>query len=315
MVNNLFITVFTPTYNRSHTLHRVFNSLCSQTTFNFEWLIVDDGSTDNTRDLVREFRSKDIDFEIKYFYQENKGKHIAINSGLTHAKGFFFLIADSDDYFDFNTLNVFTNIWSSLDDKSKDKCAGIWCNCKYENGGLVGTPFPYLGLYTYSDFKYRHKITGEKWHIERTDILKKFPFPNIKVGDNFYYGEGAIWRKIYKEYTFFGTNEMLRTYVHSEDGIMFNMDKNPFKVDTLIYGYLDLINEDIRYIFYSFKEFLFAFFLLVYYSKHRGYSLISLLHKVKPMECKVIISILWPFGFLTYILLRFKRLKFFRIDQ
>ena len=90
-MNDNLITVFTPTYNRGYTLENLFNSLLVQTNKNFEWLIVDDGSTDNTEDLVNRF--KDVSsFKIRYIKKKNGGKHTAINCGVNLAEGFLFLL-------------------------------------------------------------------------------------------------------------------------------------------------------------------------------------------------------------------------------
>ena len=103
-------TVFTPSYNRAHTLDRVYSSLCAQTFTDFEWVIVDDGSTDGTADLVASWR-KEHPFPIIYEKQSNQGKHIAVNRGAQLARGELFLIADSDDAFPSNALQIFHKAW------------------------------------------------------------------------------------------------------------------------------------------------------------------------------------------------------------
>src|SRR5262249_2422136 len=89
-------TVFTPTYNRAHTLHRVFDSLCAQTLRDFEWLVIDDGSSDSTRELIDNW-TKSAHFTIRYIKQDHSGKHIAHNCAVREARGQFFLTLDSDD--------------------------------------------------------------------------------------------------------------------------------------------------------------------------------------------------------------------------
>lgn len=101
----MLFTVFTPTFNRAHTLHRVYDSLGQQSFRNFEWLVVDDGSTDNTEQLVRDWKSNS-DFPIRYEKQANSGKHVAINKAARLAKGALFLIADSDDAFSSEALQI-----------------------------------------------------------------------------------------------------------------------------------------------------------------------------------------------------------------
>ena len=93
----MFITVFTPTYNRANYLGRLYQSLLGQTDQDFEWLIVDDGSNDGTKDLVEQFQ-REKQLKIDYYFQENKGKHIAVNRALDLAKGKWFVTIDSDDY-------------------------------------------------------------------------------------------------------------------------------------------------------------------------------------------------------------------------
>jgi hypothetical protein len=145
--------------------------------------------------------------------------------------------------------------------------------------------------------------------------MKEYPFPDIKIGNKFYYGEGAIWRKIYSKYNFYGINDKLRTYVNSEDGIMHNMKDNPYKMDTLILGYLEMINEDSKYFFYSIAEFFLAFILLVHYSKIRKYSFFQTIRKVNSIFFKLIISIIWPFNFLISWIFKLERFSFFKINN
>ena len=99
------ITIFTPTYNRAYILPILFESLKIQTVKEFEWIIVDDGSTDNTESLIYKFK-EECNFSIRYFKKENQGKHIAINFGVEKAKGNLFFIVDSDDYISLQLLVI-----------------------------------------------------------------------------------------------------------------------------------------------------------------------------------------------------------------
>jgi glycosyltransferase involved in cell wall biosynthesis len=109
VLSQITFTVFTATYNRAHTLHRVYESLKEQTYRQFEWLIVDDGSTDTTRTLVETWQ-QEANFLISYYYQENQGKHVAINRGVQEARGEYFLIIDSDDTCVPQTLERFAHL-------------------------------------------------------------------------------------------------------------------------------------------------------------------------------------------------------------
>lgn len=117
------ITIFTPTYNRAYTLPKLFESLQAQTSNNFEWLIVDDGSSDDTRELVEHFITK-ADFKITYIYQENQGKHVAINTALDKASNLYFFTVDSDDYLINNALELIFKNWRPL------KIQKHYRNCK-----------------------------------------------------------------------------------------------------------------------------------------------------------------------------------------
>ena len=118
----MLVTVFTPTYNRAYILEQLYRSLCSQTCKNFEWLIVDDGSTDNTCELVALW-SQENKFSIRYYLQKNGGKHRAINKGVELAQGELFYIVDSDDQLPPNSINDILCIYSDVCDD--DSFAGV----------------------------------------------------------------------------------------------------------------------------------------------------------------------------------------------
>ena len=107
-------TVFTPTYNRAATLPRVYASLRDQTIKDFEWLIVDDGSTDNTREMVTKWQSECKDFDIRYIYQENQHKKVALNRAVAEARGELFIVLDSDDSCVADAVETFQKVWQSM---------------------------------------------------------------------------------------------------------------------------------------------------------------------------------------------------------
>ena len=118
-----FITVFTPTYNRMDLIEKLYQSLLQQTKKNFEWLVVDDGSTDDTEKYFGKISSKPQPFPIRYIKQENGGKHRAINKGVKSASGDLFFIVDSDDYLTENAIDKINQWISTLD--GSHKWAGI----------------------------------------------------------------------------------------------------------------------------------------------------------------------------------------------
>lgn len=206
-------TVMTPTFNRAHTLSKVYESLCAQTFHDFEWIIVDDGSTDATKELVSAWKAF---FPIRYFWKPNGGKHTAMNRGISEAKGEFALFADSDDRFKANALERFDYHWRQIPDPSR--FANLSCLCCRPDGSIVGSSYPaeYVDAFRYADqLRYRK---AERWGINRTDILRKFPWPD----DERYVTEGLVWNRISREYAARFVNEALRIYEPNPNGISHN---------------------------------------------------------------------------------------------
>lgn len=190
-MNDNLITVFTPTYNRGYTLENLFNSLMVQTNKNFEWLIVDDGSTDNTEDLVNRF--KDVSsFKIRYIKKKNGGKHTAINCGVNLAEGFLFFIVDSDDQLTKDAIEKLYK-WEQSLEKKKD-FAGISGNKGDVLGNLLGSTFKGNYIDATNIERRENNILGDKAEAYYTSVLKIFPFPEIE-GENFM-TEAIVWDKI-----------------------------------------------------------------------------------------------------------------------
>jgi len=211
-------TCFTPTYNRASTIRVVYDSLCAQTFRDFEWLVVDDGSADETKALI-ESLARESPFEIRYVYKDNGGMHSAINVGAREAKGELFLKCDSDDAFDADALERFVSIWQSIPDTDRERFAGVTVHCKDADGRIIGTRFPgSIVDGTALDLAHRWKVRGEKWGFVRTALLRRFPFPEFK-------GErrvpaSIVWNRIAAAgYSTRYVDIALRTFIPLEDGI------------------------------------------------------------------------------------------------
>ena len=191
------ITVFTPTYNRADKLTILYNSLKKQTTKGFEWLVVDDGSSDMTEKLINKFINENNDFKIRYYKQENGGKHRAINKGVKLAESELFFIVDSDDWLVDNALERILHHYNNVKDK-KEFC-GVSGLKKFPTGDKVGgeSNFDVLDS-TFLEFRYQHKIKGDMAEAYKTSVLKEFKFPDI-LGEKFC-AESYIWIKIAKKY-------------------------------------------------------------------------------------------------------------------
>lgn len=208
------ITVFTPAYNRAHLLPRLFESLCKQTNKVFEWLIVDDGSTDNTKELVLSLSEKEgTFFPIRYFYQENGGKHRAINRGIKEAKGELFFIVDSDDILSENAMERINYHYNFI--KADDNFCGVCGMRAYPNKQRIATNIPFNILEcTAIDFRYKYGIFGDLAEVLKTKVLRNFLFPNIE-GEKFC-PEALIWFRIAKagyKYRFFNDNIYICEYL------------------------------------------------------------------------------------------------------
>lgn len=209
-------TVFTPTYNRAHTLPRVYESLKQQTFRDFEWLIVDDGSIDNTQELVKAWQKENL-FPIRYFWQENAYRKVACNRGAKEAKGELFLTWDSDDAALPETLEVFNRHWCNIPEAERDKFSSVWCLCVDERGNIIGNKFPedVFDSDTLEIF-HRYKVTGEKWGFQRTDVLRQYPYPENVQGN---VTPSIVWSAIARSYKTRFINDALRIYYTETDSI------------------------------------------------------------------------------------------------
>ena len=221
------ITILTPTYNRAELLKSLFASLCSQTCFDFEWLIGDDGSTDDTSLVVKTFKSDK--FPIRYYLKENGGKHTALNYSHPYIKGELLFIVDSDDILTPDAINTINKDWARFGQDPKMGILSYTIQCS--NGELISEGD--IGeYYIDNDINYRvnKNIRGDRCEIVRSDVFKKFKFP-VFAGERFM-GEGWLWKKIALEYNtvYFSKSIYICEYLPgglSKSGRLFRMN-NPY---------------------------------------------------------------------------------------
>lgn len=242
-------TVFTPTYNRAHTLDRVYRSLANQTYKNFEWLIVDDGSTDDTRSLVQQW-AKEAKFTLRYHWQKNSGKHVAFNRAVGLAHGTLFLPADSDDDFSPNALERFASHWRSIPDSKRHLFTGVTARCADEAGALIGNDLPTNPLDSDSlEMRYVHKFSGEMWGFHRRDVLVQFPFPESHGYK--YVPEGIVWGRIARSYKTRYVNEALRIYRQDAGNQLGKQYKSAREYVFARIFYLESLNSEFDYFWYA----------------------------------------------------------------
>ncbi len=211
----MLLSVVTPTYNRAHLLPRLYESLCTQAHKDIEWIIVNDGSTDDTEDIVKSFIQDKL-INIRYFHQPNGGKHRAINLAVKNADGELIFIADSDDWLPQNSLSAVISAYMPI--RFDKRFAGICGLDQYEDGTLVGSGLPAEILdATSQQIRERWHITGDMKEVFKTDILRKIPFPEIE-GEKFC-PEVLLWNRIGREHILRYINKPIYTVEYQPDGI------------------------------------------------------------------------------------------------
>lgn len=224
------ITVFTPTYNRAYILRNVYESLLKQKFVYFEWLIVDDGSTDNTEELVKSFLEDKAFFDIVYVKKENGGQHTALNKAIELAQGEYLMIVDSDDYISENALER-VSYWIHSLETSNELFCGVSGLKAFSNGSIVGKIWnrkeKYIDINPFHRAKYG--LDGDKAEVFKIEVLKKF-YPIPVFEDENDVEKGVLWNRVsnagYKIRYF---NEVIYFCEYLEDGMTKNIYKNWLK--------------------------------------------------------------------------------------
>lgn len=217
----VLITIFTPTYNRAHLLSRLFESLMKLNTRDFEWIIVDDGSTDNTEELVKGFLIK-ATFTILYFKKKNEGKHAAINQGVNHANGELFFIVDSDDFLPKDSLERIQYHYAKS--KHNLNLAGVAGKKRVMSNDKLNCCFHHKEFLSSAlDFRYLYNYKGDMAEVYKTQVLREYPFP-IFDGEKFV-TESVVWFRISMKYKIHYFDEFIYDCEYQEGGLTDNYRK------------------------------------------------------------------------------------------
>ena len=212
------LTVFTPTFNRRYTLPRTYESLLSQSCKDFIWLIVDDGSSDGTGDMVAEWINEGK-MDIKYIYQDNQGMHGAHNTAYRNIETELNVCIDSDDYMPEDAVEKIISCWR---ERGSEEYAGIIGLDIDTNGKLIGTCFPEgMEMTTLSGF-YDNGGRGDKKLVYRTEVIKKYPEYPIFEGEK-YFGLAYKYHLIDQDYKLLVSNEPLVIVDYQPDGSSYGM--------------------------------------------------------------------------------------------
>lgn len=245
------LTIFTPAYNRAYTIHKCYESLKRQTSKDFIWLVVDDGSTDGTKNLILKWQ-EEVDFEIRYIYKENGGMHTAHNTAYENIDTELNVCIDSDDYMTDDAVEIIVSEWKKV---RNENIAGIGALNVFEDRKVIGSKFPEdLKKAKYFDIYHKYGVRGDKKFIYRTDLIRNFPYPEFK--DEKYVGLDYKYKKLDENYELALINEVVCIVEYMDDGSSKNMlrqyRKNPkgwcfFRLENL-----KIQNTSLKY---KFKEY------------------------------------------------------------
>ncbi|WP_057912979.1 glycosyltransferase family 2 protein [Peribacillus muralis] len=218
------LTVFTPTYNRAYCLETCYRSLVSQDNQDFTWLIIDDGSTDHTKEMVQEWiQEKKID--ITYFHQENQGMHGAHNTAYKLIETELNVCIDSDDYMAEDAVENIVSFWEK---HGNDNVSGIAALDATIDHQIIGSRLPEaIHSSTLFDLYYKHGVTGDKKLVYRTELTKLYPYPLFK--NEKYVGLAYKYYMLDKQYELLLMNEVLCHVEYLPDGSSLNMYKQYLK--------------------------------------------------------------------------------------
>lgn len=266
-------TVFTPVYNREDTIHRVFDSLNKQTFNDFEVIIINDGSTDNSHQIITELL-KTANFSYNYINNKhNQHKMACYFQAIDIAQGELLIILDSDDECVENALETFNNAYNAVPEEKKQKLSGITALCKHPSGELIGEKFPDYPYYS-SSFQQNlfYPYPSERWGFTRTSVLKSIRI-NEKIFSRGLIPEGLIWEFISSQgFETLYINEMLRIYYTDTHNRLSNKDhqKNSFGMALYSISIINWFSKD--YFYKKPKHFLKRTYTLLRAAHYLNYS-------------------------------------------
>lgn len=225
---------------------KLFYCLRQQTIKDFEWLVVDDGSTDSTSDGMELILAGQKDFPVRYYKKLNGGKHTAINMGVRLAKGELFLILDSDDSLPANALETIERHYRGI--KDDNAFAGVCGLMAHHDGRLIGSGLP-QDILDVDELRLRfcYHVTGDLMEVFRTSVLREFPFPEIE-GEKFC-PEQLVWFRIAQKYKLRCFNQIVYLRDYLNDGLTAKIVK--IRMDSPIatcMTYLEMLNFDIPFV-------------------------------------------------------------------
>lgn len=287
------LTIFTPAYNRAHTIGRTYESLCRQTCKDFEWLIVDDGSKDNTRQLVESWIADNI-IPIRYIYQQNQGMHGAHNTAYRNITTELNTCIDSDDYMPDDAVEKIITFWEA---HGSDKYAGlVGLDIDDKNKKVIGNPFPeHLKETTLSGY-YASGGKGDKKLVYRTSVINNYPEYPIFEGER-YFSLGYRYLLADQDYKLLTLNEPLVIVDYQPDGSSMGMYRQYW---TNPKGFAHLRKIHMKY----YKSFIVRFKSCIHYVSSSIRCRNGKFIQESPLPLMTIVAI--PFGALLYCYTKYR---------
>jgi glycosyltransferase involved in cell wall biosynthesis len=303
-VYDYLFTVFTPTYNRAHTLTRVYDCLRAQTDRDFEWLIIDDGSTDGTQELVQSWLEAG-QLVIRYVAQARSGKHVAYNRAAQAAQGELLICLDSDDTCVPQALERFRHHWEEMPAAQRARFSGIDCHCLDVQGQQIGSSYPFDPTDSnYAEMRYRYRVQGEKWGCQRTEVMRQFKFPeDLALPQPLtHLPESIVWAPMTAHYPARYINEGLRIY-HSDASADRPSDANFLRHHPIGLSLVAQTGLDVEIDYFWFHPLAFLK-LAANYSRchcHLGTPLIEQYGRIHSLRGRLLWGIMLPIGVAAWL--------------
>lgn len=287
------LTIYTPTYNREKLLPRVYDCLCRQTCQDFVWLIIDDGSTDHTCELVKRWIAEGR-LNIQYQYKENGGVHTARDLAFHLCKTTLVASCDSDDRITDHAVEYWLEAWEKY---GGSEYAGIISVAVDENGNRVTDPFPKMKALSYQDYTYKYCCGKEKDTVLNAEIVSKLPNFPVFEGEKLV-GEGYKWIQLPQDKPFLLLDKVTRIYEQQPDGYVKNVVSSRFKNPR---GFQALYRQRI----------ISSKYLRPRIKGHIGYIAFSMIlkdkHFIRTSPNPIVTALLVPFGTAVYLRFLYQR--------
>lgn len=281
------LSICTPTFNREYTLSRLYISLKKQSDMNFEWVIIDDGSEDDTEKLIRKFKNENI-INISYFKQSNAGKHVALNKAYEIAKYNHILCLDSDDWLLEDAVESINKDYIDILEKN-DRLAGLAYTDIFEDGSIIGSELPNNKELNWIDLRHKNKMKGDKCYTFKKNILLEYPF--ITYPNNNHMPPTYQFYLLSAKYNIFTINKPLKIVEYLDDGISKNIRRKYYSSAENYAYYRKAIHELLPTFTSKIKNII--LYNISYYNSKKYNEL-----KFKNAQSKILSFALYPFSLL-----------------